>query len=81
MAVARLGVIEVSHDLLAEWLHLPLGVIVDAVAAGDGFYSFIVRLRSDDNEFLPEVQDGEKIPTGSLVITRHEPTVEFQVHR
>ena len=79
MAVARLGIIEVSHELLAEWLHLPPTVQVDGIAAGVGPRSFRVRLRSDD-KFLPEVQDGEKIPTGTLLIATHEPTVEFQAY-
>lgn len=76
MAV-RAAVIEISFDLLSEWLHLPPGVQVDAVAPGVDFRSFRVRMSSDNN-FLPEVAEGERAPIGTLVITTHQPTVEFK---
>lgn len=73
------AIVEISHDLLAEWLHLPQGVRIDAVVSGKNPGSFVVRMRSD-NDFLPLVPYDGRAPTGTLVVTVHEPTVEFKAY-
>lgn len=77
MAVMHAAIVEISFDLLREWLHLPHGVRIDSVANTQDFESFVIRMRSD-NDFLPEVPDGAKAPRGWIVYTEHPPTARFE---